>query len=315
MAKKIDLGGTFNNEPEIIEPEYKDNIYSSPIEESKGKGIKGLSEAELSDPNNIIVTISDQNIPIVVLFGPAECGKTMTLIRLTRFLQKNGYRVSPIRSFRPSRDTHYAAMCNSYNELVHSPNAAEGTEHISFMLVGVLDKNGRSICQILEAPGELYFKPEEPNRDFPSYVHSILGSPNRKIWIYMVEPDWKDLSDRSNYVERIKKLKPDMKPHDRAVFLYNKVDKTPYVISPGRVNLELIKNDISNMYPGIFVPFINQNPVTKIFRKYNCSLVPFSNGAFTKGTTSEGEVVQKYIQGVDDYPGILWKTIMKLVRG
>ena len=315
MAKKIDLtdshiNGETATVPVSPEMNFDTNIYSSPEGE-----IGGLSDAELSNPDNIMVTIADQNVPIVVLFGPTTCGKTMTLIRLTRYLQKYGYKVSPVRSFRPASDSHYTKMCDGYNEMVHSPNAAQGTQHISFMLVEVLDNNGRRVCQILEAPGEYYFNPKRPNQNFPSYIHSIINSNNRKIWIFMVEPDWMDQADRSAYVERIKKLKTNMRPHDKAVFLYNKVDKSPYVISPGNVNIPLIINDISNMYPGIFVPFTNMNPITRWFRQYNCSLVPFSNGAFTEGTTNEGDITLKFVQGVDEYPRILWHSIMKLIRG
>ena len=101
MAKKIDLtdshiNGETATVPVSPEMNFDTNIYSSPEGE-----IGGLSDAELSNPDNIMVTIADQNVPIVVLFGPTTCGKTMTLIRLTRYLQKYGYKVSPVRSFRP----------------------------------------------------------------------------------------------------------------------------------------------------------------------------------------------------------------------
>ena len=239
----------------------------------------------------------------------------MTLIRLTRFLQKYGYRVSPIRSFRPAADAHYAKMCDGYNELVNSSNAAQGTEMISFMLVEVLDKNGRRICQILEAPGEYYFNPKKPDNPFPAYVNTIINSNNRKIWIYMVEPDWKDSSDRSGYVSRIHHLKTMMRGQDKAIFLYNKVDKSNFVISPGRVNIAGVKNDISNMYPGIFTPFVNDVPIVKWLKPYLCELVPFSNGMFTEATRADGSEYLTYQQGVDEYPQMLWNTIMKKVRG
>ena len=66
--------------------------------------IIGLTAEELKDPNKISVTIADKDAPIVVLFGPPACGKTMTLVRLTRFLRENGYTITPIRTFRPNYD-------------------------------------------------------------------------------------------------------------------------------------------------------------------------------------------------------------------
>ena len=277
--------------------------------------VHGLNEEERKDPNSIVVTIADQAVPIIVLFGPAECGKTMTLIRMTRFLQKYGYRVSPIRSFRPSTDAHYTQMCDGFNELVNSPNAADGNQMISFMLVEVLDKSQTRICQILEAPGEYYYNPKKPSDPFPAYVNTIIQSNNRKIYIYMVEPDWLDPADRSGYVTRLRKLKTDMRSQDRAIFLYNKVDKSNFVIAPGKVNLAGIKNDIENMYPGIFTPFVNLNPITKWFKPYLCDLVPFSNGSFTKASKADGTAYLTYQQGVDEYPQMLWNLIMKRIRG
>lgn len=319
MAKKFDLNGT------SIEPQTPDypNVSEATIipdptylaDENSEKDVSGLNQDEITDPNSIVVAIADQAVPIIVLFGPTECGKTMTLIRMTRFLQRYGYKVSPIRSFRPAADVHYTQMCDSYNELVYSPNAAEGTQMISFMLVEVLDKSGRRICQILEAPGEYYYNPRRPSEEFPAYVNTIINSGNRKIWVYMVEPDWKDPSDRSGYVARLQKLKTKMRSQDTAIFLYNKVDKSNFVISPGRVNMPGVKNDVENMYPGIFTPFVNNNPITKWFKPYLCELVPFSNGSFSKATRPDGTAYLTYQQGVDEYPQMLWKTIMKKIRG
>lgn len=186
---------------------------------------------------------------------------------------------------------------------------------ISFMLVEVLDKSGRRICQILEAPGEYYYNPKKPGNEFPAYVNTIINSNNRKIWIYMVEPDWKDPSDRSGYVSRLQKLKTMMRPQDKAIFLYNKVDKSNFVIAPGHVNMPGIKNDIENMYPGIFTPFVNLNPITKWFKPYLCDLVPFSNGSFAKASKADGTVYLTYQQGADEYPQMLWNHIMKRIRG
>ena len=316
MAKKFDLDGA-PNEPQILEaPVSPEPLFDVPYMPVEDAGVvNGLNQIELRDPNSIVVSIADQAVPIIVLFGPTECGKTMTLIRMTRFLQKYGYRVSPIRSFRPAADEHYAKMCESYNELVHSSNAAEGTQMISFMLVEVLDKSGRRICQILEAPGEYYYNPKKPGEPFPAYVNTIINSGNRKIWGFMVEPDWQDPSDRSGYVAKLQKLKRDMRPQDRAIFLYNKVDKSNFVIAPGHVNMLGVKNDVENMYPGIFTPFVNPSPISKWFKPYLCDLVPFSNGSFSSATKPDGTAYLTYQQGVDEYPQMLWKIIIKRIRG
>lgn len=141
----------------------------------------GMTMEEVSDPNKITVTIADDETPIVVLFGPKSCGKTMTLVRLTRYLKANGYTVEPVKSFRPAHDRNYKDMCDNYDTMVNSEDAAESTSKINFMLVRVLN-GAKPLCQILEGPGEYYFDSKSPNANFPKFVNAIINSSNRKIW-------------------------------------------------------------------------------------------------------------------------------------
>ena len=74
--------------------EDRQNMPSDPVEKadfvSEPKVLRSLSEKELNDPDQINVTIADKNAPLVILFGPPKCGKTMLLVRLTRFLKARG---------------------------------------------------------------------------------------------------------------------------------------------------------------------------------------------------------------------------------
>lgn len=272
-------------------------------------GVHGLSAAELDDPNSIRVTVSDPNAPLVILFGPPACGKTMTLVRMTRFLQAENYTVAPVRHFRPTSDTNYANICEHFDEMMNSSDAARATDRVSFMLVEVI-KNGRRICQILEAPGEYYFNPKKPNAAFPNYVNAIISSSNRKVWTIMVEPDWKDHTDRANYVSKITRLKQSMRPKDSAVFVFNKIDKTNFVRSVGDINKSAAIAEIKNLYPNIFVPFMNQNPITRIWREYNCDFVPFQTGFYTEAVNGI-----TYQEGPREYCVKLWKSIMNQITG
>ena len=127
---------------------------TSPLANEEAKDSKrGLNANELNDPNKINITIADKKTPIVILFGPPSCGKTMTLVRLTRFLKSEGYKINPIKTFRPSYDENYKYICENYDAMINQTDAAHSTDRINFMLVEVI-KDGKRICQILEAPGE-----------------------------------------------------------------------------------------------------------------------------------------------------------------
>lgn len=270
----------------------------------------GLSKTELNDPNSIKVTVSDPNTPIVILYGPPSCGKTMTLVRLTRFLVSHGYTVVPEKTFRPTYDDNYKQLCDNFDQMINSNSAATSTTNISFMLVKVL-KNGRPICQLLEAPGEYYFKPDDPNRPYPAYVHEILKSTNRKVWAIMVEPDWSDSVPRSNYVTRIRNLKSMMSTRDKVIFVYNKIDLTPFVYGVGQVNTKEAIRNVQNLYPNIFVPFENQIPIWKWFVPYNCEFIPFMTGNYSQNMSGGFT----YTEGHPLYVQKLWKAMLKLING
>lgn len=202
----FDISGAQQTPEVIVDQNIGDNI-EIPISDSSTSNIKGLSEEELNDVNKIRITINDSSAPVVVLFGPASCGKTMTLVRLSRYLQGQGYILQPDRNFRPSYDKNYENLCNDFVNIVNSDDAASRTDNISFMLVKVI-KNGKTICQILEGPGELYFNPSKAQQEWPTYVHSLLNNTAlRKVFVAFVEPTYLEESTRRNYVSTLNQLK------------------------------------------------------------------------------------------------------------
>lgn len=274
----------------------------------------GMSSEELNDANKISVTIADYKTPLVVLFGPPSCGKTMTLVRLTRYLNSRGYTVQPVTSFRPTYDRNYSEMCENFDFMVSSDDAAKSTSKIHFMLVQVLH-HGKPLCQILEGPGEYYFSPENPGAPFPKYVNAIISSNNRKIWAIMIEPDNTNkrmsVEARKHYVSKIHKLKSRLSLRDKIMFIFNKIDETPFVISPGNIKYSLAMQHTEFMYPNIFVPFKNANPITKWFNPYNFDFVAFQTGDFSEAT--DGTLT--FQEGNDVYPRILWQFIQKRING
>lgn len=291
---------------------------TEPTADREEQNIKGLSKDEYNDPNQIRVTIADGKAPLIILFGPPACGKTMTLVRLARYLNKQGYKISPIRTFRPNDDQNYVEICKpeNFSRIINSPDAANSTANISFMLVEVV-KDGKRLCQILESPGEYLFNPNKPTEPFPSYVNTIIHSNNRKLWAIMVEPDWRNVEDRINYVSRINELSTMMDVKDKTLFIFNKIDKTNFTRKKGVINIPQARIETNNLYPGIFEMFKNQNPITRLWKDYLCGFVPFQTGTYTPTSKqdSKGNTVWNYQEGADYYPQILWNEIRKSITG
>lgn len=286
--------------------------YEPPQEEERSPKAKTYKHT-----NDVQVTVSDKSTPIVVLFGPPACGKTMTLIRLSRYLKtiQGGYKVEPVRSFRPSDDADYLQMCEDFPRMLNSTDAADSTSRMSFMLVGVSRNVGQPICQILEAPGELYFDPDKPSEQDPLYLTKIHTMPNKKVWVIFLEPEWSDEEKRREYVDRIKDLKQKMSPRDRVIFLGNKVDVvSTFIKSPGEVNEQAYRDYFSShrgggLYPGLFDLFKDNRPIISFFKPYSCDFVPFMTGRYVKGSGSK----LKFIEENDKYPQKLWTKILKSV--
>lgn len=263
------------------------------------------------DVNSIQITISDKQTPLILLVGPPACGKTMTLIRLARYLKEKGYQLEPVRTLRPSTDKAYLDLCNNFNAMLSTPLAANATSLISFMLVRVL-RQGKVLCQILEAPGEHYFNPNDPHSPFPTYLNQIFANRMRKIWAFIVEKDWRDEQNRIDYVQRIRDLQLQVDPRDRAIFLFNKIDLTNFVLGRGRVNRSAAKKDIEDNYPGIFEPFRNTHPISSFWRPWRCEFLPFQTGTYTADSRNG----QLYFQsGPDEYPAALWQHLLHFIKG
>jgi hypothetical protein len=260
---------------------------------------------------NDTVTIADPS-PIIILFGSGASGKTMTLIRLTKFLIQQGYKVSPERTFRDARDVHYQSMCDNFTTLVNNTKAPGRNQVVDFMLVKVMDKYGRPICQLLEAPGEHYFDKDAPKKPFPAYINTISQSRSRRTWVFIVEKDWENQNDRNNFAQKICDLQQQyVLTQDKVIFTCHKADLHGHYMAGGQYNYPLFFNDIKNQYPNIFSKYVNHNPITKLWCKYNFDFVVFSAGSFSDDGYSE----KNYVPSNDRNPAKLWQVILKTVKG
>lgn len=260
------------------------------------------------------VVITDHNAPMVILFGPPSCGKTMTLVRLTRYLSGT-YDFIPDQAFRNSTDSEFNELCKNFNAAVGSDRAAGGTKYIDFMLLRVNERrNGRTICQFVESPGEYLFDPENPTAQFPAYLHQIIASNNRKIWLIFLEPGMSQ-NNRFAYVKKIQDLRRVIDSRDRVIFVENKVDlpaTSSFILSPTNINMDGLFRYVDGLYPQLFKSFT----VKGIFgSKARYDFTAFQTGTYVEGQDANGDSYKSFQSGYDSYPSRLWQIIYKRIRG
>ena len=247
--------------------------------------------------------------PLVILYGARGSGKTMTWIRLTRYLVTQGYMVIPDPIFRPSSDKKYREQCENFGKFCYGDYAPCD---IDYMLLKVMDRNGRFVCQVLELPGEFYFDPDNfhENSEMSPALERLMNLRNPKIWIFMLELDVWNYETRIKYVEKIDHILHRRRIAD-AILTCPKIDMHQELFTRHNVpEIPKLFKRLKDQYPGIFSLFLNRNPFTRFFKKYTCTLVPFSAGDFYQ--MEDGRLA--YIQGRDIYPKLLCKAIIKAIR-
>ena len=304
-------------EDENVNKRVVDSDWDGPSPKPKPKvgGSADGGNEETGDINEIKITVSDQRTPVIILFGARNSGKTMTLIRLTRYLKANEYKVLPVETFREG--DKYKKLCKEYSSICNRDLAADSTSIFNFMLLNVIDKFGHSVCQLLEAPGEHYFDPDHPDRDYLRYLHQITSLPNKRVWMIIVELGWGGGKQelRNNYKDRVIAI-PSVDKNvakDKFIFMCNKIDMHPELIPGGNINEKEVFEKILGEYPGIFAPFKNKIPILNWFKKYNFQFVPFSAGTFPPIETGANKGKRTYVQGSDEYPIMLWNAILKAI--
>lgn len=279
---------------------------------------KEEKEQQKSTPSDeITVHAPNGKYPIVLLFGASSSGKTMTLVRLAKYLRdKESCSVSVDSNF--CNDVwEYNENAKKFNSMLATTTALEGTGRNDFLLIKIADRFGKVICYILEGAGEDYF-PSRKGYDksqipFPPYMTGIFNGNNKKIWIFLTEPKWEtSYEDKAEYVRRIQFCKRQyMSSKDKAIILYNKIDKSDYVYGAGKVHKENAIQGCNNEYPGLFQTFKNES-LWPFKEPYTCKFVPFSTGIF--GDIIPGKP-QHYDASNDAYPETLWETIKKCIKG
>lgn len=284
-------------------------------EESQNVDVPSDADSNTAVIDEDDIKIGDKRAPIVMLFGPPTSGKSMTLVRLARYLRKQGYTVKADPTFKS--DDAYKARCEQFHKNLNTTEALQGNALNEFLMVKVIN-HGTTVCQILEAPGEHYFNPKKPDevspRNFRPYLTEIIRNlANRKIWVFITEAEWNvHASVKDSYVSRIRGCKHQLlKRTDRVVILYNKVDQKEELFEDGQLHVSSAEKAMKDEYEGLSAIFKNPNPITSLWRVFNYRFVPFCTGYYTKQVGGK----HKYNESEERYPRLLWAELIKCFKG
>lgn len=258
----------------------------------------------LSDNINIV----DTQTPIMVMVGPIGSGKTMVAYRLFNWLFNNGYNVTVDRVFLPATIKYYQQYADEFPKHIFDRYPSPPTHSLS--LYKVLDNLGNSVLQVFDSTGYEWFEHNNytVQKTYSPQILQVINSPNKKIWVYLTEPEWQDVSCRQSYVKSIQKLQLQIGKKDEHIVLYNKIDKVyKCMLSDDKVNLQEMIRMLDNEYPDLLNTFRNKNRITSLFKPYDCTFIPFMTGDYHP---ENGRI--EYCPGPDAYPKNLWNKIMKL---
>lgn len=294
----------FDNEQEPKKEEFSEEQNASePVIEDDEVANDYETPKTPTDPKTIDVRIIDE-APIVLLFGAKSTGKSMTLVRLGRYLRKLGYQLSVDDLFCKTPVWEYKENSQNFNSMLTSDKALKGTNSNDFLLVKVT-KKGETVCQILEAAGEDYFPnsiagKRNLNAEFPPYMTTVFMSRNKKLWTFVTDATWTDNQDCLDYVQRLQLVVDGYcnKDLDKFLLLYNKADVRGFITGDGILN-DKAEKLCYGQYDGIQEVF--KNPKGTIFsKKYLHDFLAFSTGKYPSN---------KFIPSQDFVADALWKMI------
>ena len=143
MADKTTNSTDINIDIDTVQPQA--DAYEEVGQKTSEETNSEMAEEEIDEDD---IAISDKNSPIIMLFGPRSSGKSMTLVRLSRYLRDNGYSIIVDETFKS--DARYKEKCQKFLKDLNTTEALAGNAYTDFLLVKV-SKHGTTVCQFLEA--------------------------------------------------------------------------------------------------------------------------------------------------------------------
>lgn len=305
-----------NTNPGVNEESTATDNVGNSVETQDASGASNVDNKAYQPSNTI--KIGDRQAPVIILFGAPASGKSMTLVRLARYLRNvKGLTVAADRTFKSG--DFYVELCNQFETHLNTRTALPSTKDDEFLMVKIYE-NGRLIAHILEAPGEHFFKPLPPNEmyipgqiNMRPYLTKIIDKiPNRRIWAFLLQAQWGlDVKNYDAFVDTIRTCKDRfIQPTDRTILLYNQVDVLNHLFKNAKIMPKQAEMAMRGEYSGIDGIFRNTNPITSLWKDFTYSFVPFSTGTYSM---EKGEKV--YTESKDYFPEMLWETLKKCIKG
>lgn len=256
---------------------------------------------------NSPVFINDKNSPVIIPFGPVGCGKTMLMCRLFRYLRQEGYQIIPEWSFLPAPLLHeFKREVENLSRFIFN-----GSNFVPLhlpLLFKIISNHGIPLFHFLDQDGLEYYDIYEDNSSVR--LLEILKSPNRKIWLFMLDDLGRDGQiGRECYVKKIIQLKDYISEKDKIVFVFPKVDKHDEMFRDnGKVNEKELLQLANERFPYLFKHFKTEHPIKRLFKPYVFDFCAFSAGDYYYNYTRYKE---ECIPSEDFYPENLWRLISK----
>ena len=256
------------------------------------------------------VKCSNPTTPLLLMFGPVSCGKSMIATRLYCWLRKQGYKACCARDFLDSK--YYNDSCDNFNNRVYSHVVINYPADV--LSLNICDSQNNLICQTIEVPWLFHLDtwsdtPEIMiNTPFTSFAKDVFSFANPKIWCIIIDPVRNDINDRIEYVKKTHELGPMMSHRDKVIFIYNKVDCTPFCKDFSCADTKAAYKDVEQNYPKIFTHFRKKHWIFGWRDKFE--LVPFQTGVYSLALDG-GKV---FTAGHDNYPKQLWEIILRHLK-
>jgi len=273
------------------------------------------------------------NKPIVITYGQTGSGKTTALVRLIKYLQKEGHSYTLCEKFHEwyYPNIEIDRIENFFSEQMTRPiNEIDGNAD-AFLCNINSEKEHGIICRFLESPGENLFALKEAGEkdiykeggfiiedEFQYLLDIINNRKYKKIWVFLMDPGFtKELKEeKPAYIARIKSIAKTLGSNDNVIFLVNKDDLVKKHYAP-IIQEEGYKGYINKVYDDILdmEPFTTETirwwwPFSKkVVEHYR--IVPFcSYDVNKKGKNTDGsQKATEFPLSDPSFPKKLWDTI------